>query len=213
AAVRGLRRSAPGCRWLIERWEGLRSGLERDGCWFAHADCDEALRLLGQAPDPFGTDHDVFWFRFVNLAAHPNPPEGRLAWFLENQAVHATCGRRLVACDPRDRAANVRELHRIVAGQLAELRGRAERLRREIEGPGRSEAGDRALLLTGPAGALWLRYERMHDSMFHRAYRALEEGEDGASEESAEASAPNEANEAPGTEGTGGCSIRAPGPG
>jgi hypothetical protein len=196
AAVRGLRRSAPGCRWLIERWEGLKSGLERDGCWSAHADCDEALRLLGQEPDPFGTDHDVFWFHFVNLAAHPDPPEGRLAWFLDHQPVHATCGRRLVACDPTDREASVRELRALVAGQLEELRGREERLRREIEGPGRAEAGDRALLLMGPEGALWLRYERMHDAMFHRAYKALLAGEEESEATSAHATPPG-ADESP----------------
>src|SRR5581483_6556593 len=38
------------------------------------------------------------------------------------------------------------------------------------------EAGERALLLGGEAGALYLRYERMHDGAFHRAVKLLEKG-------------------------------------
>jgi hypothetical protein len=48
--VRGLGRSALGCRWLIEQWNGLKSSLDRNGYWFAHADCEQALRLLGKTP-------------------------------------------------------------------------------------------------------------------------------------------------------------------
>jgi hypothetical protein len=200
AAVRGLERSALGCRWLIEQWDGLKSGLDRNGCWFANSDCEQALRLLGKTPDLFCTDHDVFWFQFVNLSAHPSPPEGRLEWFLDNQRMHGTSGRLLIDCDPTDHEESVKELRAIVESQLQGLRGREERLRLGIEEPGRAEAGDRALLLTGPEGSLWLRYERMHDAAFHRAYKSLLKGEEESESTSAPAASKgaNEFPEAPG---------------
>ena len=86
---------------------------------------------------------------------------------------------------------------------LNALKERAERLRTKIEGPNRAEAGDRALLLMGPEGALFIRYEKMHDAAFHKAYKALLKGEETIAPKEAKpsepepAAAPNEANEEP----------------
>ena len=49
-AVRLLRRSAAGCRWLIARWEELAGALKRRGSW-APAECEEATRLRGFRPE------------------------------------------------------------------------------------------------------------------------------------------------------------------
>src|SRR3954451_19548118 len=46
AAVRALRRSARGCRWLLGRWYELATTLVRDGRWCG-PERDEATRLLG----------------------------------------------------------------------------------------------------------------------------------------------------------------------
>ena len=51
-------------------------------------------------------------------------------------------------------------------------------------------------MLTGPEGSLWLRYERMHEAAFHRAYKALLTGEEESETTSAPA-APKGANEFP----------------
>ena len=61
--------------------------------------------------------------------------------------------------------------------ELAELKAIEERLRTEVEGPSRAGLVHRSLLLGGSEGALLARYERMHDTAFHRAYKALLKGE------------------------------------
>src|SRR6185437_14494963 len=53
------------------------------------------------------------------------------------------------------------------------LSERERYLRETIEEPERAGARTRAMLLEGETGACWLRYEKMHDSMFHRAYQGL----------------------------------------
>ncbi|MCA1686732.1 MAG: hypothetical protein LC745_12345, partial [Planctomycetia bacterium] len=49
-AVRGLERTANGCRELIVRWERLDRALETRGAWTG-PECDEAVRLQGYRTD------------------------------------------------------------------------------------------------------------------------------------------------------------------
>ncbi len=44
-----LESSAPGCRWLLDRWADLRSMLEQEQPWQSH-DKFRAIRLLGRQP-------------------------------------------------------------------------------------------------------------------------------------------------------------------
>ena len=44
-----LESSAPGCRWLLDRWAELRSLLEQEQPWQSH-DKLRAIRLLGRQP-------------------------------------------------------------------------------------------------------------------------------------------------------------------
>jgi hypothetical protein len=69
------------------------------------------------------------------------------------------------------------ELAKIVGDQIAEYTALARQLRIEVEEPGRAAAVDKAVLLKKHDLALWIRYERMHDSMFHRSYNTLERPE------------------------------------
>src|SRR4051812_6771955 len=82
-----------------------------------------------------------------------------------------------------------------IAEHLGALRERAAglRVREEQE---RAEAGERALLLEGPSGANLLRYERMHELAFHRAYGAFLKGRQEAAETGLLPGAPSEAIEA-----------------
>jgi len=68
-------------------------------------------------------------------------------------------------------------LRETAAAELATLRGLEARLRTEFEQPARAAAVEKAMLLKPQDMALWLRYERMHNAMFHRAYNALERRE------------------------------------
>src|SRR3954469_15835394 len=58
-AIRGLKRSAPGCRWLLQEWTNLKELLEEEGCWFANSDRDQAIRLLSLKPEALKTDSEV----------------------------------------------------------------------------------------------------------------------------------------------------------
>ena len=74
---------------------------------------------------------------------------------------------------PPDRDRSPRERRQIIArGLLVDPRACAERPRPSIEEPARRDAGARALLLSGAAGVLWPRSERMRDTAFHRADQA-----------------------------------------
>ena len=46
---RGLEESAEGCRWLLDRWIGLRVLLDRDSAW-TYGDMFRLIRLLGKYP-------------------------------------------------------------------------------------------------------------------------------------------------------------------
>src|SRR5205807_2704336 len=84
AAVRGLKRSAAGCRWLLAQWDDLSFELERDGFWYAASQRDQAIRLLGLDPAAHGQD-EVYWLRLLNVAAHPRATPERLAPLLDPQ--------------------------------------------------------------------------------------------------------------------------------
>ena len=72
-AVRELKRSAAGCRWLLDRW-----GDSAEACSAATAACyarshrDLMVGLLGSGADDL-SDESVYWFHLANLSAQPNP--------------------------------------------------------------------------------------------------------------------------------------------
>jgi hypothetical protein len=218
-AVRELKRSAAGCRWLLGRWGDLAEVLDRDGCLHAPTHRDLMVGLLGFAPDDLG-DESVYWFHLANLAAQPNPRPELVAWYLDPQRIPDTMRRPLAQMGglPSHREAKA-ELRGALDNHREMLSDRERCLRVTVEEPERSGARARAMLLEGEKGACWLRYEKMHDSMFHRAYKGLMsrgerdyfEGEDlaevsaivdpGGARNEANALAPNEAN-AGATEGS-----------
>src|SRR5690349_6160850 len=93
-AVRELRRSAAGCRWLLEQWGDLAEVLDRDGCFYARPHLDLFTGLLGFAPGKLG-DENVFWIHLANLAAQPEPHPEAVAWYLDPGRVPDTMRRPL----------------------------------------------------------------------------------------------------------------------
>src|SRR3954467_8289042 len=166
-AVRNLRRSALGCRWLLSEWNNLSEQLEEDGCWFANSERDQAIRLLAMRPEALKTDSEVYLLCFRNLSAREHVSPEVLTWYLDRRNMPEIFHRLMKGNDsPMDREISRQGLRDQVAKEVDALTAREERLRLNIEGPGRAEAGDRALLLGGEAGKLYARYARMHDTAF-----------------------------------------------
>jgi hypothetical protein len=174
AAVRGLNRSAGGCRQLINEWVALDSELESYSCWVT-ARREHATRLLGRCPeDP--NDETAFWIRYYNIAAQEPRTDATQAELACPKSWPNTVRWNHGGVPPTPQQSQ-EWLRKTVATELATLRALEERLRTEFEQPARAAAVEKAMLLKPADMALWLRYERMHDAMFHRAYNALERRE------------------------------------
>src|SRR4051794_35203629 len=211
AAVARLRRTGHGCRWLIARWRGLAERLEApesEGGGWRPADCLEAIRLQGQFADPTHLDGSpeasATRHRFEVL--FPDSVLGGYAGgpvdirdILKSPGWGKPKG---AGPDPEELARQAearRWLSGTIARHLGELEAWEATVREAFDAPSRALAKERALLLEGPAGSNWQRYERMHELAFHRAYSAFLKGREGAEEEVEEGgedpSLPNEATE------------------
>jgi hypothetical protein len=190
SAVRELRDSASGCRWLIERWEALDLVLATKGNW-CEVDRYDAVRLLGFRPEPeFLRWHPDAWYvRMLNLACHPCPGSAAIPFLFDEERLPERFlsgyqeGR---IPPPAEEARPV--LRAMIADRLAELRQREVYLQTRIDGPDRAEAPRRALVLRDATDArLFLRYQSEARSTFHRAYAALIKAIDRRLEQEAEA--------------------------
>ncbi len=74
AAVRGLRRSAAGCRWMLEQWGDLGHDLAERGAWVTSRR-ETAVRLMGIRPEASREDETAYLIRLWNLIALPNRNE------------------------------------------------------------------------------------------------------------------------------------------
>src|SRR3954467_3266002 len=210
AAVPRLRRTGHGCRWLIARWKGLAERLEApesEGGGWGPADCLEAIRLQGQFADPDHLDGspEAAATRHHFEALFPDSVLGGYAGgpvdirdILKSPGWGRPKGE---GPDPEELARQAearRWLSGTVARHLGELEAWEAFVRETFDAPLRALAKERALLLEGPAGSNWQRYERMHELAFHRAYAAFLKGRERSEEEdevgSEEPVAPNEAN-------------------
>src|SRR3954470_22299673 len=214
AAVARLRRTGHGCRWLIARWRGLAERLdapESEGGGWGPADCLEAIRLQGQFADPEHLDGspEASATRHYFEVLFPDSVLGGYAGgpvdirdILKSPGWGKPKG---AGPDPEEvaRQAEARRwLSATIARQLHDLEAWEAIVREAFDAPSRALAKERALLLEGPAGSNWQRYERMHELAFHRAYAAFLKGREGADEEDEQGgenpSVPNEATGAPG---------------
>ena len=182
--VRHMNRFALGCRWLIAQWEGLKKKFDATGCWTSRGDAERAIRLTGKRPETFRLDTDVYELNLFNTLAQEAPNEAAIAWSRDPRNAPESL-RETLAFGLPSREDSIDALRAILDENLDALKEREESLRTKIEEPNRAGAADSAVLLMGPEGALFIRYEKMHDAAFHRAYKALLKGE--------ETIAPNEA--------------------
>jgi hypothetical protein len=179
AAVRGLNRTAHGCRWLIAQWEVLLDCLELDGTW-GHADCTRAIRLKGYDPQS-ASDPYVFYYRAYNLLARREPGSA-----LDDLLRHTPlCLRN--AFNPNGPHGLPNEetsrgwLAEQVEAELAQLRPREQKLYELYDAPDRAEAVGRALVpYDGPEARLFLRYRTTYEMAYYRAVKGLKELEEQA---------------------------------
>jgi hypothetical protein len=173
AAVRELRCTALGCRYLLKEWLALETHLCNGT--FGPSRLELTTRLLGHKPEDL-TDEVSFTLRFIMLTACEERPPEVIARLLDPRAMPDTLAylrhRPLPSVEESSE-----KLAKILQEQVLDYEERARRLRVEVEEPARAAAIEKAMLLKGQDMALWLRYERMHDSMFHRSYNTLERPE------------------------------------
>jgi hypothetical protein len=194
ASIRGLRRTAAGCRWVLREWFGLETHVINGGAWTPSIR-RHATRLLGHKPDD-RTDEVSYRMLYMAVTTAPQVPPEVKADLLDPRGMPDTL------LHMRDRPLpppeqSRRELLKVVEDQITEYEALAKQLRIEVEEPARAAAVEKATMLKGDALALWIRYERMHDSMFHRSYNTLErpetprpEGDPVVPEEAEESPAP-----------------------
>jgi hypothetical protein len=174
-AVRLLKQSAAGCRWLLGRWERLADAFTAHG-WWAAEDRDEALRLRGSRPhiDRLRSDPDGYALRFLNqVCLEPTGPQKGVLELLDPLFMPAVLRADYGPGKIPPAHFCRKMIGDLVAAEVAHLR-RVEARLHELEEPDRAEAADRALILHDPVEArIFLRYHAESRTAFHRAYAQL----------------------------------------
>src|SRR5579883_2820448 len=169
--VRGLQRTALGCRSLLARWRALGEALKAKGSW-SEDQCNEVVRLLGyrQENEVMKSYIDAYLPHFYNLLAQESRHESNIRWLLGPSMRPGSLPPVAYEQLP-DRHASRAELWKMVEENAARLAEREEVLRAEVEGPARAGAAERAMMAEGDR--LFLRYQSEARSAFHRNYREL----------------------------------------
>ncbi len=204
AALREMRRSASGCRWMIGRREALGAALEVKGNW-CEVERNEAIRLTGHRPEleMIRLRPDAWYPRMLNLICNPMPnvTTFNLLFDVEHLPERYRLAYEQYRLPPTAEEARP-ILQAMVAAQLPPLREREAYLREHIEAPDRAEAPRRARVLKDETDArLFLRYQSEARSTFHRAYAALVKAIDRRQEEDDGSVEPDSPNLADGAEG------------
>lgn len=175
AAVRQLKQSAVGCRYLISRWTELGDRLRAQGFWDV-ADRDEAIRLQGYSADSrtFSRNPAACLTNLHSLLCHQNPSEKAIQLACHSSAMPISLLRHYRP-DHLPTSADARAtLLDMVAEQLTWLNARETELHNDFEAPARAEAAQRALIIHDPDLArLVLRYTTECRNAFHRAFKDL----------------------------------------
>src|SRR3954452_22445351 len=175
AAVRELRRSGHGCRWLLGRWYDLDAILVRDGRWCG-PERDEATRLLGHRPDVerIVESEVTFKTRLFNLLCHPSPSPVAIEWLCDPARRPESLQWTYRVDRLPERAESLKALRDTIAGEVVALVELEEQLRMELDGPDLAEAATRALVpLDESKARLMLRYQATAENSLYRASNAL----------------------------------------
>lgn len=179
--ARRLRRSARGCRWLIERFHWLLETLRGRG-WWEPSERDHALHLMGKRVDQIYQDPIVYdlchafltvgWgtkgsaHRVDELLGAGGPP-GMFTEEYHRRVCELAA--EVADCDP-SRARD--DLAQLLLREIERLRVREARLCRR-ERAERARAAIRVAVDTTAEGQALLRYEAIHRRGMHSALRGL----------------------------------------
>ena len=172
-AVGELRRTAHGCRWMIERWQHLASKLE-DGQSWEQTDLCDAIYLNGRLPHVWAVDPDVHRVSLYAMLMSPEPPTAQIERYLNKELLSPSVIDQVLCDIPLDKTECRRRLREIVESELQSLRDDERTLREQLEDPSDALLAERSLILADPQAArLFLRYRAEARSAFHRSYSEL----------------------------------------
>jgi hypothetical protein len=174
SAIYGLRRTAAGCRYLIQWHEHLKDRLIHEGTWLGN-DRLMAIQLLGQsaALERLNVCEDAYNLWVDCLAAQDNPRRGDIEMILRPEFIPLKYRANDAVLWPRDREASQARLHALTDRKLNELYALEARLRAEQEAPARAAAVDLALAKSDKDDQALLREQRSHERSFQQAAEAL----------------------------------------
>jgi len=155
AFLAGLEESAEGCRWLLDRWKGLRVLLDRDSQW-TYGDMFSLIRLLGKYPveainDPALNAIFLAWDAVVPGWAERFWKECKRCKPLHDPGFSDFGLWREIADRPADAAAAIRFFEALMDEQVARLEELLE-LHDEIASDEPAELADRVSCDTSAAG-------------------------------------------------------------
>ena len=172
-AVGELRRTAYGCRWLIERWQPLADVLESGRAWEKSEVC-EAIYLCGRLPHVWAIDPEVHRLTLYTMLITPERPEAEIQRYLNKELLGPAVIAQVLCEPPPEPEECHRRLREIVQSELKSLCDDEQALREQIEEPSDAGLMDRSLILADQQAArLFLRYHAESRSAFHRSYSEL----------------------------------------
>src|SRR5262249_26289841 len=129
-AMKALRRTAGGVRYLLDRWAYLERRLKTDGSW-AGRDRSEALWLQGMMHriDLLQHSEDSYWIWVDCLAALENPRTQDIDQIYRLDAMPSSVRERGIEVWQPDPPASRARLHAMLEKVVSDLRQREKRLR------------------------------------------------------------------------------------
>ena len=173
-AVRLLKKSGHGLRFLITRWEILRKRFTADGC-LTGSECDQAIGLLGcrsTLEDMY--DHTGgYMLCLFNGIANPASSQDGLDILRSPKNVPPSLRSKIIGVPDRPAEECRNWINALFTRELTTLHQLSDALE-EDEQRDFDESEDRALILHDETAArLFLRYQAESRTGFHRAFNAL----------------------------------------
>jgi hypothetical protein len=174
SALRGLTRTAAGCRWAINYLERLAAMIAADGTLYGRFILG-AIHMQGYCArlDYLYQSEEAYTTWIDSIGAQPNPRKADVDAILNPKYIPVSFVQRGVTLWPRDPAECRARLQAVLDRELARLRALEETYRVQYEDPERAEAQDMALAKLTKDELTLLRAERIHQQAYHQAATAL----------------------------------------